>query len=262
MKIPLRYQNTEYDCGTTSFVNALAYLYDREDIPIELLKEIYKLTLDVKNLEGITWKGGTSTHNAELLAKHFVDYANKNDEFNLKCKILNADEVDVESMKKSLNGSSVIIARCWHGGEHYVLITKMDDIFDPYYLEEDYYTTDNDVAIVLHETFSHNRLVKIERLFDEDKKDFSLLEKDKRSIIVNTARQELIDKEYLYSILKQGKINTVAMDGFYIEPITPTIDDKFLDLNEDKYILTPHNAYNSSDAVFEMERMIIESLIK
>lgn len=156
MKIPLRYQNTEYDCGTTSFVNALAYLYDREDIPIELLKEIYKLTLDVKNSEGITGKGGTSTHNAELLAKHFVDYANKNDEFNLKCKILNADKVDVESMKKSLNGSSVIIARCWQG----------------------------DVAIVLHETFSHNRLVKIERLFDEDKKDFSLLEKDKRSIIV------------------------------------------------------------------------------
>ena len=129
MKIPLRYQNTEYDCGTTSFVNALAYLYDREDIPIELLKEIYKLTLDVKNSEGITGKGGTSTHNAELLAKHFVDYANKNDEFNLKCKILNADKVDAESMKKSLNGSSVIIARCWQGGEHYVLITKMDDIF-------------------------------------------------------------------------------------------------------------------------------------
>ena len=38
MKVPLRYQNTEYDCGTTKFVNALAYLYDREDIPVELLK--------------------------------------------------------------------------------------------------------------------------------------------------------------------------------------------------------------------------------
>ena len=42
MKVPLRYQNTEYDCGTTSFVNALAYLYDREDIPVVLLKAIYK----------------------------------------------------------------------------------------------------------------------------------------------------------------------------------------------------------------------------
>lgn len=38
MKVPLRYQNTEFDCGTTSFINALAYLYDREDFPVELLK--------------------------------------------------------------------------------------------------------------------------------------------------------------------------------------------------------------------------------
>lgn len=80
MKIPLRYQNTEYDCGTTSFVNALAYLYDREDIPVELLKAIYRFTLDVENDEG--------------------------------------------------------------------------------------------VAIVLHETFTHNRLVKIKRLFDSSRKDF------------------------------------------------------------------------------------------
>ena len=60
MKVPLRYQNTEYDCGTTSFVNALAYLYDREDIPVELLKAIYKFTLDVEDSEGVVGKGGTS----------------------------------------------------------------------------------------------------------------------------------------------------------------------------------------------------------
>lgn len=30
MKVPLRYQNSEYDCGTTSFINALAYLYNRK----------------------------------------------------------------------------------------------------------------------------------------------------------------------------------------------------------------------------------------
>lgn len=80
------------------------------------------------------------------------------------------------------------------------------------------------------------------------------------AIIVNTARQELIDKEYLYSILEKGKINAVAMDGFYIEPITSETNDKYLELSEDKYLLTPHNAYNSSDAVLEMERMIVESL--
>ena len=47
MKITLRFQCTEYDCGTTSFINALLYLYDRENIPIEFIKAIYKCTLDV-----------------------------------------------------------------------------------------------------------------------------------------------------------------------------------------------------------------------
>ena len=187
MKVPLRYQNTEYDCGTTSFVNALAYLFEREEIPIELLKSIYKYTLDVESKDGVVGKGGTSRKHAELLAKYFVDFT-KNNYINIKCEILNGKEVTLENMKKGLNNNSVIIARCWLSEEHYVLITKIDDnfayIFDPYYLEEDYFINDSDVAIVLHETFTHNRIVKIDRLFDNSKKDFSLLEEEKRSIII------------------------------------------------------------------------------
>lgn len=91
-------------------------------------------------------------------------------------------------MKNSLNDNGVIIARCWQDTEHYILITKIDEnfayLFDPYYLKEDYYVYDEDVAIVLHESFTHNRIVKIERLLDESLKDFSLLEKSKRSIIL------------------------------------------------------------------------------
>ena len=188
MKVPLRYQNTEYDCGTTSFVNALAYLYDRENVPVELLKAIYRFTLDVESKDGVVGAGGTSRKHAELLAKYFADYANKNDDFDIHCEILYGENVNLSAMQRVLNKNGVIIARCWQEQEHYVLITKIDDnfayIFDPYYLEEDYYTKDEDVAIVLHETFTHNRLVKKERLFDESHKDFSLLEKDKRAIIL------------------------------------------------------------------------------
>ena len=42
MKVPLRYQNTEYDCGTTSFINALAYLYDREVILVNRWCKVVK----------------------------------------------------------------------------------------------------------------------------------------------------------------------------------------------------------------------------
>ena len=33
MKNPLRYQMTEYDCGPTSMLNAMSYLFPREAIP-------------------------------------------------------------------------------------------------------------------------------------------------------------------------------------------------------------------------------------
>ena len=190
MKVPLRFQNTEYDCGTTSFVNALAYLYDREDVPIELLKAIYKYTLDVESEDGIVGKGGTSRHHAEKLARYFVEYANTNKKFNINCTVLSKEKVNLDDMKKTVDNNGVIIARCWQEVEHYVLITKIDDtfayIFDPYYLNEDHYYKDEDVAIVLHETFTHNRIVKIERLFTEENKDFSLLKiADREVILIN-----------------------------------------------------------------------------
>ena len=71
MKILLKYQNSEYDCGPTSFINALAYLYEREEVPIELIKAIYEYTLDVKNSEGIVGKGGTSREKQIELGKYF-----------------------------------------------------------------------------------------------------------------------------------------------------------------------------------------------
>ena len=104
------------------------------------------------------------------------------------CGVDTCENVTLERMKNSLDNNGVVIARCWQATEHYVLITKIDDnfayLFDPYFLNEDYYVEDEDVAIVLYETFTHNRIVKIERLFDESLKDFSLLEKNRRSIIL------------------------------------------------------------------------------
>ena len=80
------------------------------------------------------------------------------------------------------------MARCYQETEHYVLITKLDDnlayIFDPYYVEEDYYYKDEEVAVVLNQLFTHNRVVKKERLFNEEHKDFSLMEKEKREVVL------------------------------------------------------------------------------
>ena len=60
MKNPLRYQLSEYDCGPTSMLNALAFLFEREDIPPEAVRNIKLYCLDCYGSDGVIGKSGTS----------------------------------------------------------------------------------------------------------------------------------------------------------------------------------------------------------
>ena len=42
MKSPLRYQISDYDCGPTSMLNAVSFLFEREQIPPELIRNIMR----------------------------------------------------------------------------------------------------------------------------------------------------------------------------------------------------------------------------
>ena len=57
MKTPLRFQVTEYDCGTVSLYNVISYLFEREEIPAQLLKTIHKYTLDCYDENGNPGQG-------------------------------------------------------------------------------------------------------------------------------------------------------------------------------------------------------------
>ena len=52
MKTPLRHQITEFDCGSVSLINCIAYLFERHEIPAELVKEISTYTLDCYDKDG------------------------------------------------------------------------------------------------------------------------------------------------------------------------------------------------------------------
>ena len=56
MKNPLHYQLSEYDCGPTSMMNAIAYLFEREEIPPEAIRNTMLYCLDCHNKEGIPGK--------------------------------------------------------------------------------------------------------------------------------------------------------------------------------------------------------------
>ena len=39
-KNPLHYQLTEYDCGPTAMLDAISYLFQREEIPPEIIRNV------------------------------------------------------------------------------------------------------------------------------------------------------------------------------------------------------------------------------
>ena len=53
MKNPLHYQISEYDCGPTSMLNAIIYLFDRDEIPPEVIRNTMLYCLDCYSKEGI-----------------------------------------------------------------------------------------------------------------------------------------------------------------------------------------------------------------
>jgi len=99
MKIPLRFQITEYDCGTTSLINALVYLFEREEIPVTLLKAIHRYTLDAEGENGIVGEGGTSTKAIEKLS-YWIARNTNNYNFNISCQVLEKEAVTLEKMRE------------------------------------------------------------------------------------------------------------------------------------------------------------------
>ena len=178
MKIPLRFQITEFDCWTVSLQNAISYLFEREDIPAELIREIALYTLDCYDKKWNLWQWGTSRDAVAYLAKWIVAYSKKHD-FWLLAIYREWSDVTIDSLKSFLMENRVILLRTYLlGSEHYVIVTKIDDGFvyirDPYYLDAWFYDNDKDVDIILGHIFDFNRRISLKRFISHSKKDFSL----------------------------------------------------------------------------------------
>ncbi len=48
---PLHYKRSEYDCGPTAMLNGISYLFEREEIPPEVIRNIMLYSLDCYNAE-------------------------------------------------------------------------------------------------------------------------------------------------------------------------------------------------------------------
>ena len=96
------------------------------------------------------------------MTKWFTDYSNQHD-FGIYCQHLQKENVTFDIIEKFIGYNKCILLRTYLDGDHYVIITDMDDkylyIWDSYYLDENYYRNKNDIIIDLNNQFKYNRKV-------------------------------------------------------------------------------------------------------
>lgn len=205
MKNQLIYQTSEYDCGPTTLINAIRYLFDREQVTPELLQNIYLYTLDSYNDAGENGKSGTSAMAMHFLSCWFNQYGEKKN-FPIHSRFLEGEQVTISQnslIVECLQQGGVAAVWVWLEGEgHFVLLISEKDgqigLFDPYYIKD--YPDSDKVKVINADVI--NRMVAYEVMNDEEVHDYGLGRKASREamLIYNTQLRRTPDKTIEYII--------------------------------------------------------------
>ena len=139
MDTPLHYQISEYDCVPTTFVNAIAYLYDRKSVPPLVVRYVYAYSLDTVSRGGRLGRGGTSKYAIQLLG-HWLN-AYKTPRFSVNTEYLPPAAIEAGRRSRivaALGEGAVALCNVYlgHGEWHFLLVLRADRqwfyCFDPY----------------------------------------------------------------------------------------------------------------------------------
>jgi len=139
MYVPLHYQVSEYDCVPIAFINAVCYLFERQEIPPMVIRHIYLYTLDTVGRGGRLGSRGTSRHAVRLLGHWLSSYKFK--KFSVDTEFLLHEEVHLRTGNRifeCLEQGGIALCNIQLGGreEHYLMLIKVEDgwvhCFDPY----------------------------------------------------------------------------------------------------------------------------------
>ena len=200
MKSPLRYQATRYDCGPTSMLNAIIFLFEREEIPPDIVRHIGLCTLDGYDRYGHC--GMTGTTGAAM--RYFGDWLNELRHAGLlpvESEYIEKEEVHLKEdgkLYKILAGGGVAIDHVFHDVGHYILLTGLCECgvkaFDPYYRGNE--VQREGVKVVRDRPLECNIILPFEVLEDTWRGYYSMGETDTReALLIGRA-----DKDILYMI--------------------------------------------------------------
>lgn len=188
MKNPLHYQMSEYDCGPTSMLNAISYLFEREEILPEIIRNIMLYCLDCYGAEGRPGKSGTSCA-AMMFLSSWLSRFGELEQMSISSKYLSGEQVYVGEnslINDALKRGGVVVVRLFYEVEHYVLFTGVEGeqiyMFDPYYDVEEF--EEEGVVLTLDYPMEYNRIVPFSYFNRETGELYSLGEKEKREAVI------------------------------------------------------------------------------
>jgi hypothetical protein len=188
MKIPLKYQSSNYDCVPTTFLNAINYLYEREEIPPEVVKTVMLYSLDTFNKNGEMGKAGTSGFAVRFICDWLNQYSEIKD-FKINCEYITGKAVNLGLKSKIINcikNHGIALVRVQVNKWHYVLITSVDDdfiyLFDPYYRKKTF--NDPEIDMIDDNPFEANRKVSRERVESIENVKYALGPVEERECIL------------------------------------------------------------------------------
>ncbi len=200
MKNPLRYQISEYDCGPTSLLNAISFLFEREEIPPEVIRNIMLYCLDCYNAEGVPGKCGTSTAAMMFLSNWLCGFG-KIGRLDITSRYLSGENVYLgqnSPINDALRRGGAAVVRLYYEVEHYVLLTGEQDgnllMFDPYYWKEPY--EQKDILMTEDHPYSYNRIVP-EYYFNRESTEIYSLgpKKGREAVLLFNGRTKLTDEK-------------------------------------------------------------------
>ena len=201
MKTPLHYQMTEYDCGPISMMNAIIFLFDREQIPPDLIRNIMLYCLDGYGAEGAPGKSGT-TRAAMMFLSNWLSSFGRTGQLDISSRYLSGSCVRLSQNSAICDclrrGGAVVVRLYLLDDPHYILLTGVEDdhvfAFDPYLLEEP--LPEQDILITDEHPYRYNRVIPFSYFNSTDRTQYALGELPRReAVLLFNAHTELTEEK-------------------------------------------------------------------
>jgi hypothetical protein len=199
MKNPLHYQLTEYDCGPTSMLNALSFLFEREDIPPEIVRNVMLYCLDCYGEDGASGKSGTS-HMAMMFLSNWLSGVGQAGHLPVSSRHLSGEAVDLSlngAVRDALRRGGAAVVLVDLEGWHYVLLTGIQGdlvyLFDPYYRDTPF--EEPDIQMVTDHPAAYNRVIPVRYFERETMELYSLGPKEEREAVLLFNEQTKLTEE-------------------------------------------------------------------